>query len=157
MSWAELITSCVLNSTHTHSLFFEQFFFFVLINIGNRFPRNPLFARRVDPSAFAFSLSLARNEGMLHFRRAAFYSQFKSKVGKIISKATAMRVNLNIDVASIASRSHSPVTLYYLSSLNLFLGIPFVILFSPLRYPLPQFHPVCARFLDPPVLDFSLS
>jgi hypothetical protein len=52
----------VLNSTHTHVLCFSSsFFFLVLTNIGNRFPRNPLLARRVDPSAFTFSLSLQQH------------------------------------------------------------------------------------------------
>ena len=47
------------------------------------------------------------NQDTLHFRRAACYSQLKSKVGNILAKATAMCVNLKIDDAPIASRSHS--------------------------------------------------
>ena len=65
---------------------------------------------------------------LFHFRRAAFYSQLKSKVGTILAKATALRINLNIDGAPIASRSHThPLhsqTSRLLSS-SLSLGIPF--------------------------------
>ena len=38
----------------------------------------------------------------------AFYSQLKSKVGNILAKATALRINLNIDGAPIASHVHTP-------------------------------------------------
>jgi hypothetical protein len=34
---------------------------------------------------------------MFNFGRAAFYSKLKSIVGNIITKATALRINLNID------------------------------------------------------------
>ena len=37
----------------------------------------------------------------------AFYSQLKSKVGNILAKATALRIDLKIDGAPIASRSHT--------------------------------------------------
>ena len=59
----------------------------------------------------------------------AFYSQLKSKVGNILAKAAALRIDLKIDGAPIASRSHThPRTLNPLA-------------FSPrpsLRYPLPR-------------------
>ena len=42
-----------------------------------------------------------------HFRRAAFSSQLKSRVGHILAKAAALRIMLNIDGAPIASRSHT--------------------------------------------------
>ena len=45
------------------------------------------------------------NVDQLRFRRAAFYSQLKSKVGNILAEATALRINLNIDGAPIASRT----------------------------------------------------
>jgi hypothetical protein len=38
---------------------------------------------------------------------AAFHSQLKSKVGIILAKATALRINLNIDGAPISSRAHT--------------------------------------------------
>ena len=37
----------------------------------------------------------------------AFYSQLKSKVGNILAKAAALRIDLKIDGAPIASRSHT--------------------------------------------------
>jgi hypothetical protein len=65
---------------------------------------------------------------MFRFRRAAFYFQFKSKVGNILAKATAMRVNLDIDDAPIASRSrtHAPTPkASRVLSTPFSLGIPF--------------------------------
>jgi hypothetical protein len=41
------------------------------------------------------------------FCRAAFHSQLKSKVGNVLAKATALRINLNIDGAPISSRAHT--------------------------------------------------
>ncbi len=45
--------------------------------------------------------------GQFHFRRATFSQQLKSKVGLALAKAAALRINLNIDGASIASKSHT--------------------------------------------------
>ncbi len=42
-----------------------------------------------------------------HFRRAAFSCLLKSKCGNILTKASALRVNLNLDGAPIASNSHT--------------------------------------------------
>ena len=45
-----------------------------------------------------------------HFRRAAFYSALKSKVGLIAAKAAALRVNMDADrcmVASLAASRHT--------------------------------------------------
>ena len=47
------------------------------------------------------------NQDQFRFRRAAFYSQLKSKVGNILAKATALRINLNIYDAPIASHTHT--------------------------------------------------
>jgi hypothetical protein len=67
----------------------------------------------------------------------AFYSQLKSKVGNILAKAAALRIDLKIDGAPIASRSHthphSQTSRLFSSSLSF--GIPF-----PL-------HPVCRHRL----------
>ena len=41
------------------------------------------------------------------FRRAAFYSQLKSKVDNILAKTTTLRININIDDAPIASHAHT--------------------------------------------------
>jgi hypothetical protein len=47
------------------------------------------------------------NQDHFRFRRAAFYSQLKFKVSYILAKATALRINLNIDGAPIASLAHT--------------------------------------------------
>ena len=62
------------------------------------------------------------------FRRAAFYSQLKSKVDNILAKTTALRININIDDAPIASRarthsSHSQTSRLLFTSLSF--GTPF--------------------------------
>jgi hypothetical protein len=44
------------------------------------------------------------DRGQFHYRRPAFSSQFKSKVGNILAKAEALRITLNIDGAPIVSR-----------------------------------------------------
>jgi hypothetical protein len=52
----------------------------------------------------------------------------KSKVGNILAKATALRINLNIDGAPIASRAHTHPSHSQTSRLlftSLSLGIPF--------------------------------
>jgi hypothetical protein len=43
---------------------------------------------------------------MFHFRRADFSSGIKRKVGLTLGKATTLRINLNLDGAPIASKSH---------------------------------------------------
>jgi hypothetical protein len=45
--------------------------------------------------------------GFFHFRRAAFLSGLKSKVGLTLAKASALRIVLNLDGAPIASKSHT--------------------------------------------------
>jgi hypothetical protein len=47
------------------------------------------------------------NQDQFCLCRAAFYSQLKAKVGNIIAKATALRINPDIDDAPIASREHT--------------------------------------------------
>ncbi len=42
-----------------------------------------------------------------HFRHTAFAQQLKSKVGLALAKTAALRVNLNLDGAPIASKSHT--------------------------------------------------
>jgi hypothetical protein len=65
---------------------------------------------------------------MFRFRRAAFYSQLKSKVGNILVKTAVLCINLNIDDVSIVSRSHTHASHSQTSrrfSSSLSLGIPF--------------------------------
>ncbi len=48
-----------------------------------------------------------------HFRHEAFSQHLKNKVGLVLPKAAVLRVNLNLDGAPIASKSHthpSPIT-----------------------------------------------
>ena len=42
-----------------------------------------------------------------HFRREAFSSQLKEKIGNILSKTVELRITLNIDGSPITSRSHT--------------------------------------------------
>ena len=60
-----------------------------------------------------------KKELVITYWLAAFSSEVKSKVDKIQNKAADLRANLNIDDVPIASRSHSPITLSNLSSVNL--------------------------------------
>ena len=62
-----------------------------------------------------------------HFRRAAFSCLLKSKCGNILAKASALRVNLNLDGAPIASNSHTHPSHSQTSRLltsSLSLGVP---------------------------------
>jgi hypothetical protein len=45
--------------------------------------------------------------GFFHFRRAAFSSGLKSKVGLALAKAVVLRIVLNLDGSPIASKSHT--------------------------------------------------
>jgi hypothetical protein len=45
--------------------------------------------------------------GFFHFLRAAFFSNLKSKSGNLLAKAAALRINLNLDGAPNASKSHT--------------------------------------------------
>jgi hypothetical protein len=71
--------------------------------------------------------SAQTQRGMFHFRRAAFAQQFKSKVGLALAKAAALRINLNIDGAPIACKSHTHPSHSQTSRLltsSLSLGVP---------------------------------
>ena len=48
----------------------------------------------------ASGVQLAKtNQDQFRYRRAVFYSQLKSKVGNILAKAAALRIDLKIDGA----------------------------------------------------------
>jgi hypothetical protein len=67
------------------------------------------------------------DRGQFHFRRAAFSSGLKSKVGLTLAKAAASRINLNLDGAPIASKSHTHPSHSQTSRLltsSLSLGVP---------------------------------
>jgi hypothetical protein len=52
-------------------------------------------------------LAQTNPSGQFHFRRAAFSSMLKSRVGNILDKTAALRINLNLDGAPITSKSHT--------------------------------------------------
>jgi hypothetical protein len=55
--------------------------------------------RETDRFFPASGVQLAQsNSGLFHFRRAAFSSQLKSKVGSTLAKAAALRINIHLDV-----------------------------------------------------------
>ena len=45
-----------------------------------------------------------------HYKRAAFYNGLKSKVGLVLAKAAALRINLNLDGVPIPSRAYTHPT-----------------------------------------------
>jgi hypothetical protein len=62
------------------------------------------------------------NRGLFHYRRAAFDSILKSRVGNILTKAAASRMNLNLDGVSVPS--HSQTSRLLTSSLSLGVSVP---------------------------------
>jgi hypothetical protein len=67
------------------------------------------------------------NSGLFHFRRAVFFANLKSKIGNLFAKAAALRINLNLDGAPIASKSHTHPSHSQTSRLltsSLSLGVP---------------------------------
>ena len=67
--------------------------------------------------------------GMFHHCRTAFAAQIKAKVGSILTKVAALRINLNIDGVPITSRththpSHSQTSRLLTSSLSLGIPVP---------------------------------
>ncbi len=86
--------------------------------------------------------------GQVHFRRSAFTQQLKIRVPLSLVKAVTLRITLNLYVSPIISKSHSPITLANLSSINLV---------SIFRYSSSSRNPVYARNVDSSSLGFSLS
>ena len=71
--------------------------------------------------------SAQSTSGQFHFRRAAFSQQLTGKVGLALAKAAALRINLNLDGAPIASKSHTHPSHSQTSRLltsSLSLGVP---------------------------------
>ena len=64
--------------------------------------------RETDRFFAVLGVQLAQsNRGPFHYRRAACSSMLKSRVGNILAKAAALRINLNLDGGLIASKSHT--------------------------------------------------
>ena len=85
--------------------------------------------RETDRFFAASGVHLAQQTsgGFFHFRRAAFSSMLKSRVSLILAKAAALRINLNLDGAPIASKSHTHPSHSQTSRLltsSLSLGVP---------------------------------
>jgi hypothetical protein len=84
--------------------------------------------RETDRFFAASGVQSAQSDcGQFHFRRAAFSQQLKSKVGLVLPKAAVLRINLNLDGAPIASKSHTHPSHSQTSRLltsSLSLGVP---------------------------------
>ena len=85
--------------------------------------------RETDRFFAASGVQLAQTNpgGQFHFRRAAFLQKLQSKVGLALTKAPALRINLNLDGAPIASKSHTHPSHSQTSRLltsSLSLGVP---------------------------------
>jgi hypothetical protein len=86
--------------------------------------------RETDRFFAASGVQLAQStSGLFHFRRAAFSSQLKAKVGSTLANAAALRVNFNLYGAPITSRththpSHSQTSRLLTSSLSLGVPVP---------------------------------
>ena len=86
-------------------------------------------AHRETDRFFAASgvLSAQSDRGFFHYLRAAFSSMLKSRVGNILVKDAVLRINLNLDGVSIASKSHTHPSHSQTSCLltsSLSLGVP---------------------------------
>jgi hypothetical protein len=86
--------------------------------------------RETDRFFAASGVQLAQHDRVqFHFRRTAFASQLKSRVGLALAKAAALRINLNIHGDPITSRtqthpSHSQTSRLLTSSLSLGNPVP---------------------------------
>jgi hypothetical protein len=86
--------------------------------------------RETDRFFAASGVQLAQHHrGQFHYRRTAFSSQLKSKIGSTLAKAAALRITLNFDGAPIVSQththpSHSQTSRLLTSSLSLGVPVP---------------------------------
>ena len=78
-------------------------------------------------AASGVQLAQSTSGGFFHFRRAAFFSNLKSKSGNLLPKAVVLRINVNLDGVSITSKSHTHPSHSQTSRLltsSLSLGVP---------------------------------
>ncbi len=84
--------------------------------------------RKTDRFFAASGVQPAQSDrSKFHFRRAAFSCGLKSKVVLVLGKSAALRINLNLDGAPIASKSHTHPSHSQTSRLltsSLSLGVP---------------------------------
>ena len=84
--------------------------------------------RETDRFFAASGVQLAQStSGVFHYRRTAFSSLLKTRVGNILVKAAALRITVNLDGVTITSKththpSHSQSSRLLTSSLSL--GVP---------------------------------
>ncbi len=86
-------------------------------------------SHRETDSFFTVSgvLSAQSDRGFFHYRRVAFSSMLKFRVGNILTKVVVLRINLNIDGSPIVSKSHTHSSHSQTSRLltsSLSLGVP---------------------------------
>jgi hypothetical protein len=86
-------------------------------------------AHRETNRFFAASgvMSAQSDRRFFHYHPAAFSSMLKSRVGNMLTKASVLRINLNTDGSSIASKSHTHPSHWQTSRLltsSLSLGVP---------------------------------
>ena len=105
-------------------------------------------------SSFFFPLQAIQSaqfdRGFFHFRRSAFSAMFNSKCGSLLAKASALRINLNLDGVPIASNSHTHPSHSQTSP-------AFINLVSIFRCSSSKTNPVYVRRLNSLVLVCSLS
>jgi hypothetical protein len=78
-------------------------------------------------SLYRFIININPSGQLFHFRRAAFLTDLKSKIGLALAKAAALRINLNLNGAPIGSKSHTHPSHSQTSRLltsSLSLGVP---------------------------------
>ena len=82
---------------------------FCLFCVVERLSNISLYAHRETDRFFAASgVQLAQSTSDLyHYKRVTFSSQLKNKCVNILAKSAALRITLNVDVAPVASRSHT--------------------------------------------------
>ncbi len=132
----------IVSKSNTHpryisrpALFFAHFTHFTNSQVVVQKNKNvssflPAIAGTTDRFFAASGVQSAQyNSGFFHIRRAAFSGLLKSRVGNIIAKASALRVNLNLDGTPIVSSSHthpshSQTSLLLTSSLSLGVPVP---------------------------------
>jgi hypothetical protein len=114
----------------TNPLLLSPLCLLVLVRLGGYIVNLCAFYSYMETDSFfaASGVQLAQsNRGQFHYRRAAFSSQLKAKVGSTLAKAAALRVNFNLDGAPITSRTHThpshSQTSHLLTS-SLSLGVP---------------------------------
>jgi hypothetical protein len=85
--------------------------------------------REIDHFFTSGVMSSESDRGFFHYRRAAFSSMIKSRVGNILDKASTLRINLNTVGSPITSKSqnhpsHSETSRLLTSSLSIGVPVP---------------------------------